>query len=70
MNIDLIKNKIVNFKDEKLKIKVNLGRNKSEYLEGQIDKIYNNIFTINTNKGIRCFSYADVATKVVIINRF
>ena len=70
MNIDIIKKKISSLINEKLKIKVSLGRNKYEYLEGQIDKIYNNIFTIETNKGIRCFSYADIATKSVIISRF
>lgn len=70
MNIDKIKNKIINIKDEKLKIKVNIGRNKYEYYEGTIDKIYQNIFTVNTNKGIKSFSYSDIATKAVILSKF
>ena len=70
MNINVIKNKIVELKDEKLKIKVNLGRNKYEYLEGKILKIHSNIFTVLTNKGIKSFSYSDVATKAVIIGKF
>ena len=70
MNINFIKKKITNLKKEKLKIKVNLGRNKYEYLEGKVEKMYNNIFTLDTNKGIRCFSYSDLATGVVIINKF
>lgn len=70
MNIDLIKNKIIGLKNNKLKIKVNLGRNKYEYLEGKIDRIHPNIFTIKTNKGIRSYSYSDVATKVVNISKF
>ena len=70
MNIDLIKNKIISLTNEKLKIKVNLGRNKYEYLEGEIDRIHPNIFTIKTNKGIRSYSYSDVATKVVNISKF
>lgn len=70
MNIDLIKNKIIGLKNNKLKIKVNLGRNKYEYLEGEIDRIHPNIFTIKTNKGIRSYSYSDVATKVVNISKF
>lgn len=70
MNINIIKDKIKELKDYKLKIRVNIGRNKSEYLEGYIDKIYNNIFTLNTNKGIKSFSYSDVATKAVIISKF
>jgi uncharacterized protein Veg len=65
MNIDKIKQKIINLKSKKLNIKVYIGRNKYEYYEGEIENIYNNIFTIKTNKGIKSFSYADVATKIV-----
>ena len=70
MNINNIKNKIIKLKNIKLKIKINLGRNKYEHLEGYIDKIHPNIFTINTNKGIKSFSYSDIATKVVMISKF
>ncbi len=70
MNIDLIKKKVDSLKDYKLKIKINLGRNKYEYLEGKIMKIHPNIFTIMTNKGIRSFSYSDIATKAVVIGKF
>jgi len=70
LNINLIKNKIIELNNCKLKIKINLGRNKYEYLEGKIDKIYKNIFTVMTNKGIKSFSYSDVATKAVIIGKF
>ena len=57
-------------KDKNLKIKINLGRNKYEYLEGKIDKIHKNLFTVNTNKGIRTISYSDIVTKAVIITEF
>ena len=70
MNIDKIKNKIINIKNGKLKIKVNIGRNKYEYYEGIIDKMYQNIFTVITNKGIKSFSYSDIATKAVILSKF
>lgn len=70
MNINNIKNKIISLKDENLIIKVNLGRNKFEYLEGKIEKIHGNLFTIKTKNGIKSFTYADVATKVVIIGKF
>ena len=56
---------MIDFKNKKLKIKVNIGRNKYEYYEGYIDKIYQNIFTINTNKGLKSYTYADIATKTV-----
>lgn len=70
MNIDNIIKKIIELEGKKLKIKVNLGRNKSEYYEGYIEKIYPNIFTIKTQTGIKSYSYSDVATKVVIISKF
>lgn len=70
MNINNIVKKITELKDIKLKIKVNLGRNKCEYYEGYIEKIYPNIFTIKTETGIKSFSYSDVATKSVIISKF
>ena len=57
MNINIIKKRIENLVNKRLKIKIYLGRNKYEYLEGKIEKIHQNIFTVNTNKGIRTFSY-------------
>lgn len=69
MNIDKIKLKVKELLNEKLNIKVYIGRNKYEYYEGTIDKVYNNIFTIKTNKGIKSFSYADVATKIVVLSK-
>ena len=69
MNIDRIKKKIIEMKNFNLKIKVNLGRNKYEYYEGKIEKIHQNLFTVNTNKGIKSFTYADVITKVVILTK-
>ena len=70
MNVNKIKKYIYDLKGYRLKIKVCLGRNKCEYYEGIIDKIHSNIFTINTNKGIKSFSYSDVVTKGVIISKF
>ena len=69
MNIDRIKKKKIEMKNFNLKIKVNLGRNKYEYYEGKIEKIHQNLFTVNTNKGIKSFTYADVITKMVILNK-
>ena len=69
MNIDLIKKDINKLLGYKLKIKINLGRNKFEYLEGMIEKIHPNLFTVKTNKGIKSFTYSDVATKAVTIGK-
>ena len=70
MNIKKIKENIQNLLNEKIKIKINLGRNKKEYLYGYIDKVYPNIFTIKTDNGIRSISYSDIITKNVIITKF
>ena len=70
MNINKIKNDVIALKDTKLKIKVNIGRNKHEYYEGTIDKTYNNLFTIKTNKGLKSYTYTDVAIKQVILSKF
>jgi len=70
MNIDKLKNKILELKGKKLKIKVYLGRNKYEYYEGYIEKMYPNILCLKTNNGIKSFSYSDIATKSVILTKF
>ena len=70
MNIYIIKNKLKEFINQKLKIKVFIGRNKYEYYEGLIDKMYDNIFTIKTETGIKSFSYSDIATKTIVISKF
>ena len=69
LNIDHIKKKIIELQDFKLKIKVNLGSNKYEYYEGKIKKIHQNLFTVETDRGIKSFTYADVITKVVILTK-
>ena len=70
MNINKIKEYIKSIKDNRIKIKEYIGRNKYEFYEGKIEKIHNNIFTVKTNNVIKSFSYSDIATKNVIITKF
>ena len=70
MNINIAKEKIKSLKESKLKIKVNAGRNKFEYYEGFIVDIHPNLFTINTDKGLKSFTYSDILTKNVILTKF
>jgi uncharacterized protein Veg len=70
LNIEIAKNKIRLLLNDKIKIKVYLGRNKYEYYEGYISKMHPNIFTINTNKGIKTFAYTDILIKNVVISKF
>ncbi|MBQ4263431.1 MAG: Veg family protein [Bacilli bacterium] len=70
MNLELTKEKVKTLLNKKIKIKVNIGRNKHEYYEGYIEKLHPNIFTIKTNQGIKSFTYTDVLTKNVILTKF
>lgn len=70
MNLNNIKNQIKSLEGKKLKIKINLGRNKHEFHEGTINKTYSNIFTVLTENKIITISYADIATKMVVITKF
>lgn len=70
LNIDTIKSKLLLLKNEKVKIKISLGRNKYEYYEGYIEKLHPNIFTIKTMQGIKSFSYSDILIKNLVITKF
>ena len=70
MNIEKIKDKIKELVGKKIKIKVNIGRNKHEYYEGVIEKMHTNLFVVKTNIGIKSFTYTDVLTKSVILTEF
>ena len=70
LNIDLIKKEVSKYINDRIKIKVYLGRNKYEYYEGIIVKFHSNLFVVDTNKGVKTFSYSDIASKQVIISNF
>ena len=63
MNIDDIKNKIKNDIGKKVHITVYGMRNKINYYEGPIYKVYPNIFTILENGEEKSFAYRDIITK-------
>ncbi|MFI3229839.1 MAG: Veg family protein [Bacillota bacterium] len=47
-------------------IRVNRGRNRIETVEGYVESVYPNIFTIRTLAGeLNTFSYADIYSKQV-----
>ena len=68
--IELVKKAIFKLSGIRIKIKVSLGRNKYEYYEGSISKMYSNLLVVDTNKGKKTFSYSDIASKQVIISKF
>ena len=65
--IEEIKNNLKAKKGLKIKIIVDVGRNKKESYEGYIEKLYKNVWTFNSNSVIKSFSYKDVLIKQVII---
>ena len=70
MNIDKIRKNIEELKNQKIKIRISIGRGKYEYLEGIIKDIYQHLFVLETNKGVKSFTYADIAMKQVVLSKF
>ena len=62
MNIDIVKNRINNNLNKKVRITVYGLRNKISRYEGILYKTYNNIFSIMTEDGEKSFSYNDYIT--------
>jgi uncharacterized protein Veg len=67
MTIQKIKSEISSMKNKKVLAKIDIGRNKYEYIEGIVNGIYPFLFTIKTNSETKSFSYSDVLTKNVIL---
>ena len=64
----IVKQSLLPIIGKKIKIKYNLGRNKYEYYEAKIIKIYNSVFLIELdNHTIKSFSFADIVTKSIKI---
>ena len=68
MNINYIKEKIQKRINSKVVIIVRGMRNKKQIYEGILYRTYPNIFSVMTHFGEKTFSYADVATKEILIN--
>lgn len=63
-----IKEKLESLKGKKIKILVDVGRNKNEEYEGFVLKTYKNIWTFKTDIDIKSFCYSDILTDAVIIS--
>lgn len=68
MRIEYIKNELNKHIGEDVFIKYNLGRNKYEEYNVKIKKLYNNVFTVESNDEIKSFSYNDIITKTIKID--
>lgn len=65
--IEKIKKEVNALKGKKIKILVDIGRNKKEEYEGIILNTYNKIWTFKTATDIKSFGYNDILIKNVII---
>ena len=63
-----IKDKLEKLKGKKIKICVDIGRNKYESYEGIILNTYKNIWTFKTETDIKSFCYSDILINCVVIS--
>ena len=68
MTISSVKKEMLEHLGDKVSIKYSLGRNKYEEYEAKIKELYDYIFLVDTNFGIKSFSYIDIVTKVIRID--
>ena len=66
--LDKIKKELERKKGKKIKLLVDVGRNKVEEYEGFILNTYNAIWTFKTDTDIKSFGYNDILIKNVIIS--
>ncbi len=66
--INEIKRKMKYLKGKKIKIYVDVGRNKSEVYEGFVLNTYKNIWTFKTDTDVKSFGYSDILINTVIIS--
>ena len=63
-----IKKKIESLKGKKIKVLVDVSRNKSEIYEGFVLDTYKNIWTFKTETDIKSFSYSDILINSVVLS--
>ena len=67
MNLEVIKKNLSKKLGHKVSITVKGLRNHKQIYEGVIYKMYPNLFSILSNNNEKCFSFADIATKEILI---
>ena len=72
MNIEMLKNRISNYKGKTLNFRFNGSRNQIEEFSGKIIETYDSIFTIMVEEKnfLKSVSYSDILIKkLIVINR-
>jgi uncharacterized protein Veg len=68
MTIYEIKKKLGNNIGKEVLIKYNLGRNKYEDYKAVIKELYDYVFIVDGEFGVKSFSYRDIMTKTIHID--
>lgn len=68
MTISSVKKEMLEHLGDQVSIKYSLGRNKYEEYEAKIKELYDYVFLVDTDLGVKSFSYIDVVTKVIRID--
>lgn len=63
-----IRKRIEDLKGKKIKICVDVGRNKYETYEGFVLNTYKNIWTFKTSTDTKSFCYSDILIRNVVIS--
>ncbi len=63
-----IRKKIEGLKGKKIKLCVDIGRNKNEIYEGYVLDTYKNIWTFKTETDVKSFGYSDILINSVVIS--
>ena len=66
--INDIKKNIILLKGKKIKVYVDVGRNKNEMYEGVVLNAYKNIWTLKTKTDVKSFGYKDILINSVVIS--
>ena len=68
--INKIKKNLLDLKGKKVKLTVDIGRNKYEECEGVIGDLYENVWILKTDNSVKSFTYKDILIGSVIIRSF
>ena len=66
--IEKVREKVLEYKDKKIKFKYNGSRNQIEIFEGKIIKCYKNLFLIKGDNFTKTYTYSDVLIGLLEIN--
>ncbi|MFA6867298.1 MAG: Veg family protein [Clostridia bacterium] len=69
-NITHTKNQVKQLVGTNVRLKINRGRNRIEFIDGEIEAVYPQIFTIRNEKGdLNSFSYSDILANNITFYR-